>query len=114
MAAAGTCVGSFDNNRLWSVVIAGVTVDSTSQVFTLKESVYTSFGVFGTFGGTSLQWQGSNDGGTNWDNIGIAITSAGGGTLTPGQVFYGLYQLVATGGGATTSISAYIKALPAI
>lgn len=110
MAATGTITGVYDNNGNLAITITGITQASNSPSFTLKASIYTSFGVAGTFAGTSLQWQGSNDGGTTWDNIGLPVTVAGGGTLTPGQVFYSLYQAVLTGGGATTSLNVNVIA----
>lgn len=114
MAATGTVTGVFTNDGIWSVKLAGITSASSSQVFSLKGYTATSFGITGTYGANaSLQWQGSNDGGTTWDNIGVAITSGSpqGGTLTPNMVFYDLYQLVVTSGDGTTSLGANVRAV---
>lgn len=113
MAATGTATAAFNNQGAWAVTLAGITTASTSQVFTLKDYLYSSFVIKGTYGAAaSLQWQGSNDGGTTWANIGVAITSSSpqAGTLTPDGVFFGLYQLVVTAGDGTTSLGVNLRA----
>lgn len=109
MAAAGTVTQVFNNEGALVTTVAGVTVGATSQVFGMKTAMYSSFTLSGTFGGTSGQWQGSNDA-INWANIGVPVTVAGAGTLTPNQVFYAFYQLALTGGDGTTAIAATVVA----
>lgn len=103
MAVVGTTVAAFNSEGYWTVTVTGLTNGNESAPFTMKGSMYTSYVVSGTFGTTSLQAQGSNDG-TNWANIGAAVTSAGGGTLTPAQVVYNYYRFDLTGGDGTTLI----------
>lgn len=105
MAATGTITGDWNTNGKWVITIAGVTSGSTSNSFSLKNSMYSSFTLSGTFGGASVQPQGSDDGGTTWTNIGVALTAAGGGTVTPGQVIWALYQYAITGGDGTTLLA---------
>ena len=106
MAVSGTITGDITTeNRQWRVLIAGLTSGSSSSTFTGKGYQNSSFVVSGVFNSTSIQAQGSNDGGVTWVNIGVAITAAGGGTLTPGQVGFGLYQYVLTGGNSGTLIN---------
>lgn len=111
MAATGTCTQVYNTDGNLATTIRSVTTASNSQPFSMKASIYSSYGVFGTFGAAgAAQWQGSNDGGTTWENIGLSFTAGQGGTLTPGQVFYSKYQLVITGGDGTTSINADVVA----
>lgn len=114
MAATGTAVADYNSNGALRVTLAGITTASTSQNFTLKDYIYSSFVINGTYGaGGSIQWQGSNDAGTTWANIGVAIVAASpqSGTLTPNQMFYGLYRLNLSSGDGTTSIGANIRAV---
>lgn len=112
MASSGTAVADFNNQGSLRVTITAVLHDTNCVPFDLKNYTQSSYVLSGTYGGTSLQWQGSNDGGTTYVNIGVAITSASvqGGTLTPNSMFFGLYRLVSTGGDGTTTINANIRA----
>lgn len=114
MAATGTAAAFFNTEGALKLTLAGITTASTSQVFTLKNYPHSSYVIKGTYGsGASLQWQGSNDSGTTWANIGVAITSGSpqGGTLTPDGVPFGLYQLVVSSGDGTTSLGVDIRAV---
>jgi len=109
MAASGTITGTITtNNRHWKITITGVTSSSNSQLFVGKGYSNSSFVVVGGLGGATVQFQGSNDDGTTWVNIGTAIGSTpAGGTLTPNGVNYGHYQMLVIGGGGATSVTAY-------
>lgn len=97
MAATGTVRQVYNGSKALVTTIVGVVDAAESEIFSMKDYKHSSFTLYGTFGGTSAQWQGSNDG-NNWTNIGAAMLVATGGTLTPDQTFYAMYQLVNTGG----------------
>lgn len=110
MAASGTITQVVNNLGQRVTTISGVTQGSNSTPFTLKSDDNSSYQVTGTFGGTSAQWQGSNDG-TNWSNIGSALVAAGTGTLTANDQFYAFYQLLLTGGDGTTSLNSVVVSM---
>lgn len=115
MSTVGTISQVYDNRGNLSTNIAGVTNGNSSAGFTQKGSIYSSFVVFGTFGaGGSCQFQGSNDGGVHWENLGSVITQEGQGTFQTttvgGQVLFDLYRLNCTAGDGTTSLSAAVIA----
>lgn len=110
MAQSGTLTGNFNVYGQLVIAISGVTQGSNSPSFSLHGFPYTSGTVQGTFGGATGQWQGSNDGGTTWYNIGSSFTAAAGGTLTPSNEPFDLYQLLVTGGDGTTSLGASVRA----
>jgi len=106
MAIAGTITGVFSTTtRHWLVAITGITNPNVSPSFDGKGYQNSSYVISGTFASASVQAQGSNDGGVTWVNIGSAVTAAGGGTLSAGEVFE-LYRFSVSGGGATTLLNA--------
>ena len=113
MATAGTITWGFTQRGYIIASITGVTNGNTSPTFNLNGYPYTSYQLSGTLGvGGSATWQGSNDQGTTWTNIGSAITALpGSGTLTPNSSTpYELYRLNVTAGDGTTSFNAAILA----
>lgn len=113
MANSGLATRSFNNQGAQQVTLTAVLQSSNSIPFTLKDYTMSSYILGGVYGGASLQWQGSNDNGTTWVNIGLPITTSSvqAGTLTPNSMFFGLYQLLITGGDGTTSINCNIRAV---
>lgn len=95
--------GFFNNYRLWQVDVTELLAGQTSATLTMGRSAFTRLQVSGTFGGTSVQVQGSNDGGATWINAGAAHVVAGQGTV---DVNFDLYRVVLTGGDGTTLIAA--------
>ena len=113
MATAGTITWSFARTGYLVVQITGVTNGNNSPSLILNAYPYTSYQLSGTLGvGGSATWQGSNDQGTTWSNIGSAITSLpASGTLTPNSSTpFELYRLNVTAGDGTTSFNAAVIA----
>jgi hypothetical protein len=108
MATSGTITGKFTTtNRHWKVTITGMTSGTNTLAFDGRGYQNSSYVVSGVAGAAfSGQFQGSNDGGLIWVNIGSAVISLpAGGTVTPNGVNYGHYQFVITGGDATTNVA---------
>lgn len=108
MATSGTITQQIPNQGGRSTIITGITNSTDTPTFKMATDFNSSFSVSGTFAGASLQWYGSNDGGTVWQAIGVAVSAASGGTFTPGDVFFGLYKGTVSGGDGTTSLNVSI------
>lgn len=98
--------GEFNNQRLWEVNITGLLQSQTSDIFTLGASEQARVQATGTFGGTSIMVQGSNDEGVTWVNaLASAMTTQ---TALNIDVNFDLYRVVLTGGNGTTLIACRI------
>jgi hypothetical protein len=110
-AQSGTITAVYSNTKRRVVTILGLTSNSVSPSFAPLGNPAASYTVQGTFGTTVMataQWQGSNDGGTTWFNVGDALSGAQAASLIVEGNLFGLYQLLISGGDSGTSINAYI------
>lgn len=120
MAATGEATALYNDFRRWTVTLTGVTEGSQSQNFESRGHPASSFVVEGTMYTSSaptLQWYGSNDGGTSWVAVGTSFTPTSatqtwGGSLTGSGMAFALYYLGVTGGDSGTSINAYLFFYP--
>lgn len=108
MATTGNITKAKNERAYTKVQITGLQGASNSPDFNLDGFVYSSYHakLVGGTAPTGVQAQGSNDGGLTWVNIGTSFTVATpvGGTLTPSQQPYELYQFAVSGGDGTTNI----------
>jgi hypothetical protein len=109
MAQSGSIIQTLTGfGYLKTTITAFGTAAGNSPPCNLRAYPFTSYVAWLNSGTapTSVQAQGSNDGGNHWVNVGSTFTLAtpAGGTLTPSQVPYELYQFLLVGGDGTTNI----------
>lgn len=78
----------------------------TPRSYTPDSGLNMELFVTGTFGGGSVQLQQSPDGGTNWFNVGTAMTTAGRQVVT---VFSQVQLRLALTGATSPSLNAWIS-----
>jgi hypothetical protein len=108
MASTGTITGVFNSERNWTVSITGLTAGAgnVTPSFLSRGFVIGSWSLTGFTSTISVQLTGSNDG-TNFFNLGTAVTAAGVYTLTGVTNLVPIYyQFAVTTGTGTGAIIA--------